>query len=66
MVILPDLYSLTAVEAYDKLTALGLVMMTIPEDPYGFVINQNVPADHQVEYGSTITLTFGYPTASGQ
>lgn len=66
MVPVPDLYGLTAVEAYDKLTALGLVMMTVPEDPYGYVISQNIPPDHQVEYGSTITLTFGYPTASGQ
>lgn len=66
MVSVPDLYGLTAVEAYDKLTALGLIMATIPEDPYGYVIAQNIPYEHQVEYGSTITLTFGYPNAGGQ
>ncbi len=66
MVKVPELYGMTAVEAYNALNAVGLIMASDPEDPYGYVLSQDIPYNQEVEYGSTITLTFGYPTGSGQ
>lgn len=59
MVEMPDLMDMTAVQAYNALTALGLNMVCSPEDPHGFVLGQSIYAGTMVEYGSSVTLYFG-------
>ena len=59
MVEMPDLIDMTAVQAYNALTALGLNMVCGPEDPYGVVLGQSIYAGTMVEYGSSVTLYFG-------
>lgn len=59
MVEMPDLIDMTAVQAYNALTALGLNMVCSPEDPHGFVLGQSIYAGTMVEYGSSVTLYFG-------
>ena len=59
MVEMPDLMDMTAVQAYNALTALGLNMVCSPEDPHGVVLGQSIYAGTMVEYGSSVTLYFG-------
>ena len=59
MVEMPDLIDMTAVQAYNALTALGLNMVCSPEDPHGVVLGQSIYAGTMVEYGSSVTLYFG-------
>ena len=59
MVEMPDLMDMTAVQAYNALTALGLNMVCSPDDPYGVVLGQSIYAGTMVEYGSSVTLYFG-------
>ena len=59
MVEMPDLIDMTAVQAYNALTALGLNMVCSPDDPYGVVLGQSIYAGTMVEYGSSVTLYFG-------
>ena len=59
MVEMPDLMDMTAVQAYNALTALGLNMVCSPEDPHGVVLGQSIYAETMVEYGSSVTLYFG-------
>lgn len=59
MVEMPDLMDMTAVQAYNALTALGLNMVCSPEDPHGVVLGQSIYAGTMVEYGSIVTLYFG-------
>lgn len=60
MVTVPNLYGMTPVQAYNALTEIGMIMETNPDDPYGFVLEQSIPAGTKVEYGSGIILRFGY------
>ena len=59
MVEMPNLMDMTAVQAYNALTALGLNMVCSPDDPYGVVLGQSIYAGTMVEYGSSVTLYFG-------
>ena len=59
MVEMPDLIDMTAVQAYNALTALGLNMVCSPEDPHGVVLGQSIYTGTMVEYGSSVTLYFG-------
>ena len=59
MVEMPDLIDMTAVQAYNALTALGLNMVCSPEDPHGVVLGQSIYAGTMVEYDSSVTLYFG-------
>lgn len=59
MVEMPNLMNMTAVQAYNALTELGLNMICSPEDPYGLVVGQSIYAGTMVEYGSSVTLYFG-------
>ena len=59
MVEMPNLMNMTAVQAYNALTALGLNMVCSPDDPYGVVLGQSIYAGTMVEYGSSVTLYFG-------
>ena len=59
MVEMPNLMDMTAVQAYNALTALGLNMVCSPEDPHGVVLGQSIYAGTMVEYGSSVTLYFG-------
>ena len=59
MVEMPDLMDMTAVQAYNALTALGLNMVCSPEDPHGVVLGQSIYAGTMFEYGSSVTLYFG-------
>lgn len=59
MVEMPNLVGMTAVQAYNALTELGLNMDCSPEDPHGVVLGQSVYAGTMVEYGSSVTLYFG-------
>lgn len=59
MVEMPDLMDMTAVQAYNAITALGLNMVCSPEDPHGVVLGQSIYAGTMVEYGSSVTLYFG-------
>ena len=59
MVEMPNLMDMTAVQAYNALTALGLNMVCSPDDPYGVVRGQSIYAGTMVEYGSSVTLYFG-------
>lgn len=59
MVEMPNLIDMTAVQAYNALTALGLNMVCSPEDPHGVVLGQSIYAGTMVEYGSSVTLYFG-------
>lgn len=59
MVEMPELIDMTAVQAYNALTALGLNMVCSPEDPHGVVLGQSIYAGTMVEYGSSVTLYFG-------
>ena len=59
MVEMPDLMDMTAVQAYNALTALGLNMVCSPEDPHGVVLGQSIYTGTMVEYGSSVTLYFG-------
>ena len=59
MVEMPNLMDMTAVQAYNALTALGLNMVCSPDDPYGVVLGQSIYAGTMVEYSSSVTLYFG-------
>ena len=59
MVEMPNLMDMTAVQAYNALTALGLNMVCSPEDPHGVVLGQSIYAGTMVEYSSSVTLYFG-------
>ena len=58
-VVMPDLEGMTPLQAYDTLKALGLKMLSDPEDPFGIVVNQSIPKGTNVEYGSGVTVWFG-------
>ena len=59
MVEMPDLMDMTAVQAYNALTALGLNMVCSPEDTHGFGLGQSIYAGTMVEYGSSVTRYLG-------
>lgn len=61
---MPDLMGMTPLQAYTALRNAGLIMASDPEDPYGVVIGQSVNAYEPVEYGSTVTVYFDWPTPS--
>ena len=59
-VTVPDLKGYTPLQAYDALTALGLVMTSDDEDPAGWVYIQSVNPGIVVEKGSTIKVNFSF------
>ena len=59
---MPNLMGMTALQAYDALRAVGLVLDAEPADPYGVVLSQSVYAYELVEYGTSVKVYFGYPT----
>ena len=60
-VTMPNLMDMTVLQAHDTLESMGLHMASDPSDPFGVVIAQGVYAGEPVEYGSTVTIYFGYP-----
>jgi beta-lactam-binding protein with PASTA domain len=40
-------------------------MIADPADPFGYVIGQSIYAGTQVEFGSSVTVYFGYSTTGG-
>lgn len=62
MVTVPNLIGKTPLQVVDELRALGLNMQSNPADPFGYAIAQSIFAGEQVEYGSTIIVTFGINT----
>lgn len=64
-VTMPSLIGKTALQAHDELKQLGLTMIADPADPFGYVIGQSIYAGTQVEFGSSVTVYFGYSTTGG-
>lgn len=63
-VIMPDLMGMTPLEAHDALAAIGLTMISEPEDPSGEVVAQGVPEGSSVEIGSGVIVRFEKPSSS--
>lgn len=59
---MPNLMGMTPLQAYTALRNAGLVLEPNPADPYGVVIGQSIPAGDPVEYGSSVTVYFDWPT----
>ncbi len=58
-VTMPDLTGMTPLQAYDTLTAIGLVFQSDP-DPFGTAYQQSIPVGTEVPIGTTVTVWFRF------
>jgi len=59
LVSVPDLSGMSRVQAYDALTAAGLVLNIEPADQTGVAVRQSPAAKEKVAFGETVTVEFG-------